>query len=114
MVNRLAAGLHGFERGLTVEFNTYAKKGYRQFVDAQVLPDGHVANSTLADGKSHKVVVTWHGSSLSMQVDGTVVYDRIDAADFVPESQHMLAFSARTIGLSQAVLIDNIEVEVER
>ena len=60
----------GYEKGLTVEFNTYSAKGFRVFVDDQEIPNNFVSDTTLADGQWRDVQVEWLApGSLTLSID---------------------------------------------
>lgn len=100
---------HGFARGVTIEFNTFEVGGYRLFINGVERDDAFVAG-IIADGAWHDVEIVWANDELTLRVDSVTIFDRLSTAVFEPGGQDGLAFSARTIGLSQRVLIDDIDI----
>ncbi len=103
---------HGFARGATIEFNTFESPGFRLFINGVEQPAAFVADDNIANGQWQQVEVVWDGSRLSLRVDGQLTFDRLAVDGFVPTSQDGLALSAQTIGLSQRVLIDDIDIDI--
>ena len=89
----------GYEKGLTVEFNTYSDKGFRVFVDDQEIPNNFVSDTTLADGQWRDVQVEWLApGSLTLTVDGNKIFENLDTASFAPDQEDQISFSAQTRG----------------
>jgi hypothetical protein len=104
---------HGFFRGVTIEFNTCAAPGFRLFVDGVEQVAVRVPDTSIANGRWQQVEVRWVPNRLTLRVDGALKFDRLPTGGFVPTSQDGLAFSATNIGLSQRVLIDDIDITAE-
>jgi hypothetical protein len=104
---------HGFARGITIEFNTYAAKGFRLFIDGVEQVAVRVPDTRIANGRWQQVEVRWMPDHITLLVDGVVRFNRVPTRGFVPTSQDGLAFSATNIGLSQRVLIDDIDITVQ-
>ncbi len=98
--------------GLTVEFNTYAQRGFIVKVNSVEVAGGFVANTALANGQWHDVNLTWLPTfGLTMTVDSTPIFSNLALPGFTPPADSMLAFSAFTGGLSQTALVDDIVVK---
>jgi hypothetical protein len=104
---------HGFARGITIEFNTYEAPGFRLFIDGVEQVAVRVPDTRIANGRWQQVEVRWMPNHITLLVDGVVRFDRVPTRGFVPTSQDGLAFSATNIGLSQRVLIDDIDITAE-
>lgn len=103
--------LGGFDSGLAIEFNTFNQPGYVVRVDGTELSNGYVANFNLVDAAWHDVTVQWQASGLlTLTVDGTTVFDNLPTTGLTAAADDMVAFSAKTIGLSELVLIDDVNV----
>ena len=101
----------GYEKGLTVEFNTYSDKGFRVFVDDQEIPNNFVSDTTLADGQWRDVQVEWLApGSLTLTVNGNKIFENLDTASFAPDQEDQISFSAQTRGYSHQVLLDDVVV----
>jgi hypothetical protein len=72
-----------------------------------------VPDTSIANGRWQQVEVRWVPNRLTLRVDGALKFDRLPTGGFVPTSQDGLAFSATNIGLSQRVLIDDIDITAE-
>jgi hypothetical protein len=103
---------HGFSRGVTIEFNTHEAPGFRLFIDGVEQVAVRVPDTSIAIGRWQQVEVVWTPDHLTLHVDGALKFDRVPTGGFVPTSQDGLAFSARNIGLSQRVLIDDIDITI--
>jgi hypothetical protein len=101
---------HGFSRGVTVEFNTHEAPGFRLFIDGVEQVAVRVPDTSIANGRWQQVEVVWMPDHLTLRVDGALKFDRVPTGGFVPTSQDGLAFSAMNIGLSQRVIIDDIDI----
>ena len=101
----------GYAKGLTIEFNTFSKKGYRIFVNDEEIPNSYVADATLVDGKWRDVSVEWLApGSLSLSINGVSIISNLSTSLFVPARQDQISFSAQTRGYSHEVLLDDVEV----
>ncbi len=101
----------GYARGLTIEFNTFSKKGYRIFVNDEEIPNSYVADATLVDGKWRDVSVEWLAlGSLNLSINGVSIISNLSTSSFVPARQDQISFSAQTRGYSHEVLLDDVEV----
>ena len=101
----------GYAKGLTIEFNTFSKKGYRIFVNDEEIPNSYVADATLVDGKWRDVSVEWLApGSLSLSINGVSIISNLSTSSFVPARQDQISFSAQTRGYSHEVLLDDVEV----
>lgn len=104
-------GLGGFASGLAVEFNTFARPGYVVRVNNIEVDGGFVANTNFVDNNWHNVSVRWETSgSLTLVVDGTPIFTNLATAGLTAAADDMVAFSAKTVGLSELVLIDDVNV----
>ncbi|MCB1567861.1 MAG: hypothetical protein KDI69_03450, partial [Xanthomonadales bacterium] len=101
---------HGFMRGVTVEFNTFASPGYQLFVNGVAVPGAFVSSNSIADGVWHDAEISWGNGKLTLKVDNATVFDQVSTTGFTPSFQDGLAFSAQNRGLSQRVLIDDIDI----
>jgi hypothetical protein len=108
-----APSYHGFVRGVTIDFNTYDAPGFRLFIDGVERVAVRVPDTRIANGRWQQVEVRWMPSHLTLLVDRVVRFDRVSAGAFAATSQDGIAFSARNIGLSQRVLIDDIVITAE-
>ncbi|MFT5144913.1 MAG: hypothetical protein ACI80V_003642 [Rhodothermales bacterium] len=103
-----------FNRGLTLEFVTFPSQVYRIQVDGFPVPQGSIQANGLVDGQWHTVVAEWQprpspmDGAITVTVDGVRVFDGLGTPGFVPQTSEMLAFTARTGGLSQRVLVDDV------
>lgn len=101
----------GYAKGLTIEFNTFSKKGYRIFVNDEEIPNSYVADATLVDGKWRDVSVEWLApGSLNLSINGVSIISDLSTSSFVPARQDQISFSAQTRGYSHEVLLDDVEV----
>lgn len=101
---------HGFLRGVTIEFNTLENPGYRLFINGVEQVSAFVP-ANFVDGQWRSVDIRWANGVLNVSVDSVPVFNSLPTAPFVPTLQDGLAFSARTIGLSQRVLIDDVDID---
>jgi hypothetical protein len=101
---------HGFLRGVTIEFNTYDAPGFRLFIDGVERAAVRVPGTRIANGRWQQVEVRWSPNHVTVFVDGALTFDRVPTGGFAPTSQDGIAFSARSIGLSQRVLVDDIDI----
>lgn len=112
---RIAAAVspryHGFLRGATIEFNTFSRPGFRLFING--VEAAYVPNSDIANGQWQFAEIDWAGNRLSLRVDGDFKFDGMATDGFVPSSQDGVGFSAQTGGLSQRVLIDDIDLTAD-
>lgn len=98
---------HGFLRGVTIEFNTFSNPGFRVIING--VETAFVQDFDIANGQWQEVEIGWVDNRLSLQVDGELKLN--EATDgFTPSSQDGMGFSAQTGGLSQRVLIDDIDI----
>jgi hypothetical protein len=101
----------GYAKGLTIEFNTFSKKGYRIFVNDEEIPNSYVADATLVDGKWRDVSVEWLApGSLNLSINGVSIISDLSTSSFVPAREDQISFSAQTRGYSHEVLLDDVEV----
>ncbi|MDA9578856.1 hypothetical protein N9S52_02830 [Gammaproteobacteria bacterium] len=101
----------GYARGLTIEFNTYTKKGYRVFVNDEEIPNSFVADSSLVDDQWRDVAVEWLAPGiLKLFINGESVISNLNTSSFIPTSQDQISFSAQTRGYAHEVLLDDVEV----
>lgn len=106
-----ASTLGGFNSGLAIEFNTFNQSGYVVRVNGTALSNGYVSNFNLVDAAWHDVTVRWQASGLlTLTVDGTIIFDSLATTGLTATADDMVAFSAKTIGLSELVLIDDVNV----
>jgi hypothetical protein len=103
-------GLGGFASGLAVEFDTFSRQGYVVRVDNTELVGGFVPNSNFVDNTWHDVSVRWQGNLLTLVVDGATIFDQLPTPGLMAAADDMVAFSAKTVGLSEEVLIDDVSV----
>ncbi|MFT4887685.1 MAG: hypothetical protein ACJAS2_002762 [Pseudohongiellaceae bacterium] len=109
--NSSISSLGGFGSGLAIEFNTFARPGYVVRVNNIEVDGGFVANSNFVDDNWHNVSLSWESSgSLTLTVDGTAVFTSLATTGFTAAADDMIAFSAKTVGLSELVLIDDVSV----
>ena len=96
---------------MTIEFNTFSKKGYRIFVNDEEIPNSYVADATLVDGKWRDVSVEWLApGSLNLSINGVSIISDLSTSSFVPAREDQISFSAQTRGYSHEVLLDDVEV----
>jgi hypothetical protein len=94
----------GYAKGLTIEFNTFSKKGYRIFVNDEEIPNSYVADATLVDGKWRDVSVEWLApGSLNLSINGVSIISDLSTSSFVPAREDQISFSAQTRGYSHEV-----------
>ena len=104
-----SGGIGRFPSGLTLEWNTFAARGYHVLIDGVNVPGGFVPDFGLVDGNWHDVSISWNPTTgLTLVEDGVSVFTDLATTGFAPDTDAMLAFSALTIGLSQQVLIDDV------
>jgi len=109
--NGSISSLGGFASGLAIEFNTFARPGYVVRVNNIEVDGGFVANSNFVDDNWHSVSLSWESSgSLTLTVDNTAVFTSLATNGLTATADDMIAFSAKTVGLSELVLIDDVSV----
>jgi len=99
---------HGFLRGVTIEFNTFARPGFRLVINGVEV--AYVEDADIANGQWQDVAIDWAADRVSLRVDGALKFDRVATDGFIPSPQDGVGFSAQTGGLSQRTLIDDIDV----
>lgn len=103
--------LGGFDSGLAIEFNTFNQQGYVVRVDGIEVANGFVSNLNFVDNTWHDVVVKWESANLlTLTVDGATVFNRLPTTGLTAAADDMVAFSAKTGGFSELVLIDDVNV----
>lgn len=105
------SGLGGFASGLAIEFNTFARSGYVVRVNNVEIDGGFISNFNFVDNNWHNVSVRWESSgSLTLTVDSTAIFTNLTTTGLTAAADDMVAFSAKTVGLSELVLIDDVNV----
>ena len=121
-INGYGAAEEGMGVGLSVEFDTWdgpvGEGGFNVAVDGVDVLDGHVPTLILLDGETvdAHVVISWdptNGVNLSIDSGaGPVeIFTDLATAGFVADDTHTFAFSARTGGAAETVLIDNLTID---
>ncbi|MEM7387375.1 MAG: choice-of-anchor D domain-containing protein, partial [Verrucomicrobiota bacterium] len=130
------AGEEGFGNGIAVEFDTWdnggegADTGIGVDVSVNGVTAGMLRETVEADPADNQfftftppgeplqpknVELTWIKSSdtsglLTLIIDGETLYEDLETPDFEPTPDHRFAFSARTGGATETVLIDNLNI----
>jgi hypothetical protein len=105
------SGLGGFTSGLAIEFNTFARPGYVVRINNIEVDGGFVAKADFVDDSWHTVSVRWETpGSLTLTVDSTPIFTNLATTSLTAAADDMVAFSAKTVGLSELVLIDDVNV----
>lgn len=106
-----ASSVADYANGLSLEFNTFASKGFHVRVNNALVPGGSVPFTTIADGAWHVATVRWVPSDgLSLSVDGTPYFTNLATPGFAPIRTSLLSFTSATGGFSQSVQLDDIVV----
>ena len=115
-------GFGGATPQLSYEFDTWmvgdAEHGFNVAVNQTDVPGGFVPFDILVDGQtaSAHVVISWSpttGASLSLDAGGgpIPVFTNLATPGFTANDAHSFAFSARTGGAHETVLIDDLLIE---
>ncbi len=112
------AGEEGFAIGFSAEVDTwdsgFGENGYNIAVDGVDVPDGFVNEPPPVDGVWKRARIAWtrtdDGGRASFSIDDRSIFEDLPTPGFFPEPDDTIAFSARTGGSTQTLLIDNLEV----
>ena len=131
--DELHAGEEGYGTGLALELDTYNNGGegadngigYDVSVDGRDIPGGMLRAEAgidpldndfyQFDGEFRPVEIFWvrtgdNTGSLTVSVDGKVVFDGLETPGFNPTGAERMAIGGRTGGATETVLIDNLNV----
>ncbi|HUF60822.1 MAG TPA: LamG-like jellyroll fold domain-containing protein, partial [Verrucomicrobiales bacterium] len=114
-----AGSEEGYGEGLSVEFDTWdntgaGENGHNVAVNNVDVPGGFNATVPIVDGAWHAVSIEWRpaagGGTITVRVDGTPLFEDLPTPGFTPQPEYIFAFSARTGGATETLLLDNLVV----
>ena len=112
------SGEEGYNKGISIEFDTFLNTdsagdivGHTVAVDGVDVANGTNPTAPHVDGSWHAVLVEWDGFSMTVSVDGSPLFENLEVS-YIPQDGDQFAFTARTGGVTETLLIDEIDVRI--